>query len=91
MGMKLDDDTQAVVLLSFLPDSWSGFVTTVTETAGTGNLKFDRVRDSVLVKTFAGGTLVGDLLLVCSVLAGEEVKTEAVGVVGKACLKLGRM
>ncbi|VFQ78725.1 unnamed protein product, partial [Cuscuta campestris] len=28
--------------------SWSGFVTTVTETAGTGNLKFDRIRDSVL-------------------------------------------
>ncbi|KAJ0904157.1 putative RNA-directed DNA polymerase [Helianthus annuus] len=48
VGMKLDDDTQAVVLLSSLPDSWSGFVTTVTETAGTGNLKFDRVRDSVL-------------------------------------------
>ncbi|KAJ0479700.1 putative RNA-directed DNA polymerase [Helianthus annuus] len=91
VGMKLDDDTQAVVFLSSLPDSWSGFVTTVTETAGTGNLKFDRVRDSVLVKMFAGGTLVEDLLLVCSVLAGEEVKTEAVGVVGKACLKLGRM
>ncbi|MFS8024056.1 putative RNA-directed DNA polymerase [Helianthus anomalus] len=48
VGMKLDDDTQAVVLLSSLPDSWSGFVTTVTETAGTGNLKFDRARDSVL-------------------------------------------
>ncbi|MFS7935838.1 putative RNA-directed DNA polymerase [Helianthus anomalus] len=48
VGMKLDDDTQAVVLLSSLPDSWSGFVTTVTETTGTGNLKFDRVRDTVL-------------------------------------------
>ncbi|VFQ96137.1 unnamed protein product [Cuscuta campestris] len=46
--MKFDDDTQAVILLSSLPDSWSGFVTTVTETAGTGNLKFDRIRDSVL-------------------------------------------
>uniref|UniRef100_A0A251T5Z9 Putative zinc finger, CCHC-type n=1 Tax=Helianthus annuus TaxID=4232 RepID=A0A251T5Z9_HELAN len=48
VGMKLDDDTEAVVLLSSLPDSWSRFVTTVTETVGTGNLKFDRVRDSVL-------------------------------------------
>lgn len=48
VGMKFDDDTQAVILLSSLPDSWSGFVTTVTETAGTGNLKFDRIRDSVL-------------------------------------------
>ncbi|KAJ0495241.1 putative RNA-directed DNA polymerase [Helianthus annuus] len=48
VGMKLDDDIEAVVLLSSLPDSWSGFVTTVTETVGTGNLKFDRVRDSVL-------------------------------------------
>ncbi|VFQ59788.1 unnamed protein product [Cuscuta campestris] len=47
-GMKFDDDTQAVILLSSLPDSWSGFVTTVTKTAGTGNLKFDRIRDSVL-------------------------------------------
>ncbi|VFQ96431.1 unnamed protein product, partial [Cuscuta campestris] len=35
VGMKFDDDTQAVILLSSLPDSWSGFVTTVTETAGT--------------------------------------------------------
>ncbi|VFQ92822.1 unnamed protein product [Cuscuta campestris] len=48
VGMKFDDDTQAVILLSSLPDSWSGFVTTVTETAGTGNLKFDRIQDSVL-------------------------------------------
>ncbi|VFQ98464.1 unnamed protein product [Cuscuta campestris] len=47
VGMKFDD-TQAVILLSSLPDSWPGFVTTVTETAGTGNLKFDRIRDSVL-------------------------------------------
>ncbi|KAK1416067.1 hypothetical protein QVD17_31855 [Tagetes erecta] len=48
VGMKLDDDTQAVILLSSLPESWSGFVTTVTETTGTGNFKFDRIRDSVL-------------------------------------------
>ncbi|VFQ77680.1 unnamed protein product [Cuscuta campestris] len=48
VGMKFDDDTQAVILLSSLPDSWSGFVTTVTETVGTGNLKFDRIRDGVL-------------------------------------------
>ncbi|VFQ90431.1 unnamed protein product [Cuscuta campestris] len=48
VGMKFDDDTQAMILLSSLTDSWSGFVTTVTESAGTGNLKFDRIRDSVL-------------------------------------------
>ncbi|VFQ77068.1 unnamed protein product, partial [Cuscuta campestris] len=47
-GMKFDDDTQVVILLSSLLDSWSRFVTTVTETTGTGNLKFDRIRDSVL-------------------------------------------
>ncbi|KAJ0865298.1 putative RNA-directed DNA polymerase [Helianthus annuus] len=46
--MKFDDDTQAMILLYSLPDSSSGFVTTVNETAGTRNLKFDRIRDSVL-------------------------------------------
>ncbi|VFQ77747.1 unnamed protein product [Cuscuta campestris] len=67
VGMKFDDDTQAVILLSSLPDSWSGFVTTVTETAGTGNLKFDRIRDSVLGEDIrrrnaSGGSTSGTVL-----------------------------
>ncbi|VFQ85776.1 unnamed protein product [Cuscuta campestris] len=36
VGMKFNDNTQAMILLSSLPDSWSEFVTAVTETAGTG-------------------------------------------------------
>ncbi|KAJ0546453.1 putative RNA-directed DNA polymerase [Helianthus annuus] len=87
--MKLDDDTQAVVLLSSLPDSWSGFVTTVTETAGTGNLKFDRVRDSVLGedvrrRNTSGGSTSGML----SVSKGRG-KNRSSGSRGKSLSKAG--
>ncbi|KAJ0819501.1 putative RNA-directed DNA polymerase [Helianthus annuus] len=90
VGMKLDDDTQAVVLLSSLPDSWSGFVTTVTETAGTGNLKFDRVRDSVLGedvrrRNTSGGSTSGML----SVSRGRG-KNRSSGSRGKSLSKAGK-
>ncbi|KAF5762583.1 putative RNA-directed DNA polymerase [Helianthus annuus] len=90
VGMKLDDDTQAVVLLSSLPDSWSGFVTTVTETAGTGNLKFDRVRDSVLgedvrQRNTSGGSTSGML----SVSRGRG-KNRSSGSRGKSLSKAGK-
>uniref|UniRef100_A0A251S4W8 Putative zinc finger, CCHC-type, Tubby C-terminal-like domain protein n=1 Tax=Helianthus annuus TaxID=4232 RepID=A0A251S4W8_HELAN len=90
VGMKLDDDTQAVVLLSSLPDSWSGFVTTVTETAGTGNLKFDRVRDSVLGedvrrRNTSGGSTSGML----SVSRGRG-KNRSSGSRGKSFSKAGK-
>ncbi|KAM0026735.1 putative RNA-directed DNA polymerase [Helianthus debilis subsp. tardiflorus] len=90
VGMKLDDDTQAVVLLSSLPDSWSGFVTTVIETAGTGNLKFDRVRDSVFGedvrrRNTSGGSTSGML----SVSRGRG-KNRSSGSRGKSFSKAGK-
>ncbi|KAJ0805654.1 putative RNA-directed DNA polymerase [Helianthus annuus] len=90
VGMKLDDDTQAVVLLSSLPESWSGFVTTVTETAGTGNLKFDRVRDNVLGEDVRrrntnGGSTSGML----SVSRGRG-KNRSSGSRGKSLSKAGK-
>ncbi|KAJ0836725.1 putative RNA-directed DNA polymerase [Helianthus annuus] len=90
VGMKLDDDTQAVVLLPSLPDSWSGFVTMVTETVGTGNLKFDRVRDSVLGedvrrRNTSGGSTSGML----SVSRGRG-KNKSSGSRGKSLSKAGK-
>ncbi|KAJ0467157.1 putative RNA-directed DNA polymerase [Helianthus annuus] len=91
VGMKFDDDTQAVILLSSLADSWSGFVKTVTEIAGTGNLKFDRIRDSVLGEDIRRRNSSGGSTSGMFSVSRRRGKTEAVGVVGKACLKLGRM
>jgi len=91
VGMKLDDDTQAVILLSSLPESWSGFVTTVTETTGPETSSLIGSAIVFWVKTFAGETLVEDHLLVYSVSAGEETITGTVGVVEGVRLELGRM
>ncbi|KAD3640096.1 hypothetical protein E3N88_29319 [Mikania micrantha] len=48
VGMKFDDETKAVLLLSSLPDSWSGTVTAVTNSVGTDGLTFEKIRDLVL-------------------------------------------
>lgn len=46
MNFKIDDEFQACVLLSSLPDYWSGTTTTVTGSVET--LSFGRVRDFLL-------------------------------------------
>ncbi|KAK9060088.1 hypothetical protein SSX86_020792 [Deinandra increscens subsp. villosa] len=46
--MKFDDETKAVLLLSSLPDSWSGTVTAVTNSVGTDGMTFEKIRDLVL-------------------------------------------
>ncbi|KAK1414099.1 hypothetical protein QVD17_29840 [Tagetes erecta] len=46
--MKFDDETKAVLLLSSLPDSWSGTVTAVTNSTGTEGMTFEKIRDLVL-------------------------------------------
>ncbi|MFS7903138.1 putative RNA-directed DNA polymerase [Helianthus anomalus] len=90
VGMKLDDDTQAVVLLSSLPDSWSGFMTTVIETAGTGNLKFDQVRDSVLGEdVHRRNTNGGSTSSMLSVSRGRG-KNRSSGSRGKSLSKAGK-
>ncbi|KAD3336662.1 hypothetical protein E3N88_32181 [Mikania micrantha] len=48
VGMKFDDETKVVLLLSSLPDSWFGTVTAVTSSVGTTNMTFEGIRDIVL-------------------------------------------
>ncbi|VFQ98600.1 unnamed protein product [Cuscuta campestris] len=48
VGIKFDDEVQALLLLSSLPDSWSGTVTAVTSSAGPDRFTFEKIRDLVL-------------------------------------------
>ncbi|GJY05422.1 hypothetical protein Tco_0371362 [Tanacetum coccineum] len=48
VDIKFDDDVQALLLLSSLPESWSFTVTTVNGSTGTTKLKFDNIRDLIL-------------------------------------------
>ncbi|VFQ59432.1 unnamed protein product [Cuscuta campestris] len=48
VGIKFDDEVQALLLLSSLPDSWSGTVTAVTGSVGPDGFPFDQIRDLVL-------------------------------------------
>ncbi|VFQ62995.1 unnamed protein product [Cuscuta campestris] len=45
VGIKFDDEVQALLLLSSLPDSWSGTVTAVTGSVGPDGFTFDQIRD----------------------------------------------
>ncbi|VFQ69560.1 unnamed protein product [Cuscuta campestris] len=48
VGIKFDDEVQALLLLSSLPDSWSRTVTAVTGSVGPDGFTFDQIRDLVL-------------------------------------------
>ncbi|KAD3641899.1 hypothetical protein E3N88_31123 [Mikania micrantha] len=48
VGIKFNDEVQALLLLSSLPDSWSGTVTAVTSSAGANGMTFEGIRDLVL-------------------------------------------
>ncbi|GKA95743.1 retrovirus-related pol polyprotein from transposon TNT 1-94, partial [Tanacetum coccineum] len=48
VDIKFDDEVQALLLLSSLPESWSGTVITVSGSTGTTNLKFYNIRDLIL-------------------------------------------
>jgi len=48
VGIKFDDEFQALLLLSSLPYSWSGTVTTVTNSAETDGFTFEKIRDLIL-------------------------------------------
>ncbi|VFQ80704.1 unnamed protein product [Cuscuta campestris] len=48
VGIKFDDEVQALLLLSSLPDNWSGTVTVVTDSVGPDGFTFDQIRDLVL-------------------------------------------
>ena len=46
--IDFDDEVQALILLSSLPESWSGTVTAVSASAGKEKLKLDEVRDLIV-------------------------------------------
>jgi hypothetical protein len=48
VGIKFDDEVQALLLLSSLPDSWSGAVTGVSSSVGTDKFTFISIRDFIL-------------------------------------------
>ncbi|VFQ70683.1 unnamed protein product, partial [Cuscuta campestris] len=48
VGIKFDDEVQALLLLSSLPDTWSGTITAVTSSAGPDGFTFEKIRDLVL-------------------------------------------
>ncbi|GJR65252.1 retrovirus-related pol polyprotein from transposon TNT 1-94 [Tanacetum coccineum] len=48
IDIKFDDEVQALLLLSSLPESWSGIVTVVSGSTVSTKLKFDKIRDLIL-------------------------------------------
>ncbi|VFQ91176.1 unnamed protein product [Cuscuta campestris] len=65
VGIKFDDEVQTLLLLSSLPDSWSGTVTAVTGSVGPDGFTFDQIRDFVLgenVRRKSSGESFGELL-----------------------------
>ncbi|KAK4485212.1 hypothetical protein RD792_007839 [Penstemon davidsonii] len=46
--IEFDDEVQALLLLSSLPESWNATVTAVSSSSGSNKLKFNDVRDLVL-------------------------------------------
>ena len=48
VDIGFEDEVKALLLLSSLPDSWSGTVTAVSSSAGGAKLTFDGIRDLIL-------------------------------------------
>ncbi|CAM8949433.1 unnamed protein product [Rhodiola kirilowii] len=48
MGMKIDDELQALLLLGSLPDSWETFDVTVSNSIPDGVLSMDNIKDNML-------------------------------------------
>jgi len=48
VGIKFDDEVQALLLISSLPDSWSKTVTAITSSAGPDGFTFEKICDLVL-------------------------------------------
>ena len=67
LGIKFDDEVQALLLLLFLPDRWSGMVTIVTSSAGSDGFTFEKIRDLILgedVQRRSSGELSSESLYV---------------------------
>ncbi|KAM0029630.1 putative RNA-directed DNA polymerase [Helianthus debilis subsp. tardiflorus] len=48
VDIKFEDEVQALLLLSSLPDSWSGTVTTISNSSGTSGFIFEGIRDLIM-------------------------------------------
>jgi len=48
VGIKFDDEVQALLQLLSLLDSWFGTVTAVTSSAGSDGFTFEKIRDLIL-------------------------------------------
>jgi len=48
VGTKFDDEVEVLLLLSSLPDSWSGMVTTIINSAGSDGFTFEKIHDLIL-------------------------------------------
>lgn len=48
VGMKLEDEMQALLLFSSLPESWDTLVVTLSNSAPGGKLTMDSVLDNLL-------------------------------------------
>nr|GEY85766.1 retrovirus-related Pol polyprotein from transposon TNT 1-94 [Tanacetum cinerariifolium] len=48
VDIKFDDEVQALLLLSSLPESWSGTVTSISGSTETTKPKFDNIHDLIL-------------------------------------------
>jgi len=48
VGIKFDDEVQALLLLLSLSDSWFEMVTVVTNSVGSDGFTFEKIRDLVL-------------------------------------------
>nr|GEU55197.1 hypothetical protein [Tanacetum cinerariifolium] len=50
VDIKFNDEVQALLLLSSFPKNWPGTITTISSSIGTTKLKFDNIRDIILVE-----------------------------------------
>ena len=46
--ITFDDEVKALILLSYLPESWSATVTAISNSASNSKLKLDNIRDLIL-------------------------------------------
>ena len=67
IAIKFDDEVQVLLLISSLPDSWSGTVTTVTCSVGPDGFTFEKICDLILgedVRRRSSGESSSELLYV---------------------------
>jgi len=72
VGIKFDDEVQALLLISSLPGSASGTVTIVTSSAGLDGFTFEKIRDLILgedVRRRSSGELSSESL---NVIRGKK-------------------